>query len=133
AARSLEIPRNAECTMSTLKFCARRLRMSAAIVRQLSAVETLVPPNFITTQAELRTASFAPRASENGASSTCECGIGSVRCGTVAPGRGDRYGSLRCGTDFRTIFRQHSAAYRRWGSLPVPAPLAEYFVGDIQI
>src|SRR5690606_38190684 len=116
AASSLEIPRSAECTISSLRSCARRLRMSAAIVRQLSAVDTLVPPNFMTTQGDLRIASFAPRASGKGASSSCECSIGSsVRGGTVvlAPWGGGRYRALRGGTDLRPVLGQHTAGHRR--------------------
>ncbi len=44
------MPLTAECTISTCAPSARRLRVTAAMLRQLGRLETLVPPNFSTIQ-----------------------------------------------------------------------------------
>ena len=48
--------------MTGLRPSSRRARTSWAIVFQLSAVDTLLPPNFMTTQGDVATSSGAPNA-----------------------------------------------------------------------
>src|SRR5882757_11412737 len=53
ASRRSVTPDIAECTTTGRKFAAMRSRSTPAILRQLAADETLVPPNFRTTQFSL--------------------------------------------------------------------------------
>src|SRR5882757_7436687 len=53
ASRRSVTPDIAECTTTGRKFAAMRSRSTPAILRQLATDETLVPPNFRTTQFSL--------------------------------------------------------------------------------
>ena len=53
AIKAFETPTSAECTTTGRTPSSSRSRMSRATIAQFSAVETLRPPNFSTTQGEV--------------------------------------------------------------------------------